>query len=338
MDILPPAPPADETAYLMPANEASTFKKLDTMEQISVLATPALTEGSSSDSIDASPQKKANAKSDGKAHEFRDYVSSARQATVARHYRLMRENQTWDFVDRMYKKYHKFDHASMTVREAFEKLEGYVDSSDPDADFPNIEHGFQTAEGIRAAGHPDWFQLIGLIHDMGKMMFVWGRPEDGQQGTADGDQWALGGDTWAVGCRIPDSTVMPHLNDSNPDMKHPVYSTEMGVYEPGCGLKNVRFAYGHDEYLYRMLVHNKCPFPEQALAMVRLHSCYPWHSCGEYARLEAADGSDAALKKWVQEFNKFDLYTKADVRPDVDKLWPYYQKLIDKYMPGKLQW
>ena len=55
---------------------------------------------------------------------------------------------------------------------------------------------FQTAEGIRAAGYPDWFQLIGLIHDIGKLQFLWGEKEDGMQGTGDGDQWALGGDTW----------------------------------------------------------------------------------------------------------------------------------------------
>lgn len=36
--------------------------------------------------------------------------------------------------------------------------------------------------GIRAAGHPDWFQLVGLIHDMGKIMFMWGNSADGQMG------------------------------------------------------------------------------------------------------------------------------------------------------------
>jgi hypothetical protein len=31
-------------------------------------------------------------------------------------------------------------------------------------------------------------QLIGLIHDIGKLQFLWGGKEDGQEGTADGDQ------------------------------------------------------------------------------------------------------------------------------------------------------
>ncbi|KAE9019960.1 hypothetical protein PR003_g13272, partial [Phytophthora rubi] len=47
---------------------------------------------------------------------------------------------------------------------------------------------------------------------------------------------------------------------------------------------------------------------------------------------------DHELLDWVLEFNKFDLYTKADVRPDVEQLWPYYQSIIDKYLPGKLCW
>lgn len=73
-------------------------------------------------------------------------------------------------------------------------------------------------------------------------------------GTADGPQWALGGDTWIVGCRIPDCTVFPEFNVLNPDQLHPVYGTEYGIYKPNCGLQNVMFAYGHDEYMYQMLV------------------------------------------------------------------------------------
>lgn len=42
----------------------------------------------------------------------------------------------------------------MTVMEAVDMLDGLVDESDPDVDFPNSFHAFQTAEGIRKA-HPD---------------------------------------------------------------------------------------------------------------------------------------------------------------------------------------
>ena len=70
--------------------------------------------------------------------------------------------------------------------------------------------------------------------------------------------------------------------------------------------------------------------------MIRYHSFYPWHVGGDYDHL--CNDKDRAMMKWVQEFNKFDLYSKADVVPDIDKLRPYYQNLIDKYIPGELRW
>lgn len=35
--------------------------------------------------------------------------------------------------------------------------------------------------------------------------------------------------------------------------------------------------------------------------------------------------------------SRYDLYTKSTTVPDIDELWPYYQSLIDKYLPGKLE-
>lgn len=42
----------------------------------------------------------------------------------------------------------------MSAMEALELLDQLVDESDPDVDFPNSYHAYQTAEGIRRA-HPD---------------------------------------------------------------------------------------------------------------------------------------------------------------------------------------
>ena len=268
--------------------------------------------------------------------EFRNYDDSSRQSTVELHYEMMRRNQTVAHVDRMCRKYHSFDHAKMTVWECFEALKTYVDSSDPDTELPNLEHMMQTAEAIRTAGEPEWFQLVGLIHDMGKVMFLWGAAEDGQLGAADFPQWSLGGDTWVVGCALPASAVLPRLNALNPDMQDERYSTEMGMYEARCGLHNLQYAYGHDEYMYQMLLANGATIPESGLAMIRFHSCYPLHSGGDYERF-MADG-DAELLEWVRKFNQYDLYTKANSRPNVAALWPYYQGLVDKFMPGALKW
>ena len=121
---------------------------------------------------------------------------------------------------------------------------------------------------------------------MGKIMFLWGNADDGQNGRScsshqpeDCKQWALGGDTFVVGCRIPDdAVVLPRYNVLNPDMADPRYRTEHGMYEPHCGLDALKFAWGHDEYMYRMLVANGCLIPREGLDMIRYHSAYPWHN------------------------------------------------------------
>ncbi|NXH61524.1 MIOX oxygenase, partial [Rhabdornis inornatus] len=66
----------------------------------------------------------------------------------------------------------------LEVMEALELLDQLVDESDPDVDFPNSFHAFQTAEGIRRA-HPDkdWFHLVGLLHDLGKVLVLFGEPQ-----------------------------------------------------------------------------------------------------------------------------------------------------------------
>ena len=35
-----------------------------------------------------------------------------------------------------------------------------------------IEHLLQTAEAIRRDGKPEWMQVAGLVHDLGKLLFL----------------------------------------------------------------------------------------------------------------------------------------------------------------------
>ncbi len=35
-----------------------------------------------------------------------------------------------------------------------------------------IEHLLQTAEAIRRDGKPEWMQVTGLVHDLGKLLFL----------------------------------------------------------------------------------------------------------------------------------------------------------------------
>jgi inositol oxygenase len=98
-------------------------------------------------------------------------------------------------------------------------------------------------------------------------------------------------------------------------------------------LDKVHLSWGHDEYLYHIV---KDYLPDEALYMIRYHSFYPWHNEGAYTHL--TNSKDQAHLKDVLEFNRYDLYTKTDERPDVTALEPYYRELISKFFPEALQW
>ena len=270
--------------------------------------------------------------------KFRKYDNAAPR--VVEHYLHMRSKQTVEHYDKMAAKYTFNDpNKKMTILDAFHKLESYIDASDPDLEIPNLFHLLQTAEGIRNAGHPEWFQIVGLLHDVGKIMFLWGTDDDGQNGYDHrGQQWSLGGDTFVCGCAIPDQIVFPEFNKLNKDMSNELYNTKYGIYDPYCGLDKLKFSWGHDEYMYRMLVANKALIPYEGLAMVRYHSAYSWHTYNAYEHL--CNERDIETKEWVKKFNEFDLYTKnSDNKINIDNIWPYYDALLNKYgLGGQLWW
>ncbi|QDT07286.1 hypothetical protein K227x_57130 [Rubripirellula lacrimiformis] len=253
--------------------------------------------------------------------QFRDYESDSRPS-VREFYRLNHQHQTFDFVQHKRKQYLGLDRQQMGVWEAMEFLNTLVDDSDPDTDLNQIEHLMQTAEAIRADGHPRWFILTGLIHDLGKVLCLFDEP-----------QWAVVGDTFPVGCAFSDKIVFSQFFDANPDSQDPLYSTPNGVYSPNVGLDNVFLSWGHDEYLYHVV---KEYLPEPALAMVRYHSFYPGHRENAYDHL--MDKDDHERMEWVRKFNPYDLYTKNKARPDVAALRPYYEDLINEFFPERLRW
>ena len=256
-----------------------------------------------------------------KEHKFRDYASEVRPS-VKEFYRLNHTHQTLDFVKAKKAQYCGLTTREMSVWEAMEFLNTLVDDSDPDTDASQIEHLMQTAEAIRKDGHPRWFILTGLLHDLGKVLCLYGEP-----------QWAVVGDTFATGCKFSDKVVFSEFFEANPDSQVQELQTENGIYEPGCGFENVHVSFGHDEYMYHVA---KDYMPPEALYMIRYHSFYPWHREGAYEHL--ASDVDREMKKWVLEFNKYDLYTKTDVRPNVEELRPYYEDLIAEFFPSKIRW
>src|SRR5262249_32855139 len=104
-----------------------------------------------------------------KKEEFRNYEADARP-TVREFYRLNHRYQTYDFVQAKKKELLSLSRRQMGIWEAMEYLNTLVDDSDPDTDLSQLEHLLQTAEQIRRDGHPRWFVLTGLIHDLGKML------------------------------------------------------------------------------------------------------------------------------------------------------------------------
>ncbi|XP_001627623.2 inositol oxygenase [Nematostella vectensis] len=271
-------------------------------------------------------KKKEISRKDKSKEEFRNYNINLQTDVVRETYKLMHKYQTVEFVQQKIKKWGSLSKTEMTVMEAVFMLDALVDESDPDTDLPNSAHAFQTAERIRA-DHPDkdWFQLVGLLHDMGKVLALWGDP-----------QWCVVGDTFPVGCQFSNKNVFPETFEDNPDTKVPEYSSKLGMYQENCGLENIYMSWGHDEYMYRVLKGNQCKIPKEGLYMVKFHSFYPWHCAGDYNYL--CNQEDMEMLPWIREFNKYDLYSKSDDVPDIDDLVPYYEHLISKYCPGKLRW
>ncbi|KAI0692894.1 myo-inositol oxygenase [Cytidiella melzeri] len=276
---------------------------------------------------------------------FRQYEDACDR--VKQFYKEQHEKQTMEFNLQIRASFKKTVRAKMGIWEAMEMLNTLVDDSDPDTSVSQIEHLLQTAEAIRRDGKPEWMQVAGLVHDLGKLLYLFGSE----------GQWDVVGDTFVVGCKFSDKIIYPDTFAGNPDFKDPVYSTEYGVYEPHCGLDNVMLSWGHDEvralphtrahlsssssineptqYLYHVL-KNQSSLPEAALHMIRYHSFYPWHRENAYQHL--TNVSDQRALDAVRAFNPYDLYSKSDEPVDPEKLKEYYQPLIARFFPEVIEW
>lgn len=253
--------------------------------------------------------------------QFRNYDAAANPG-VAEFYRQNHAFQTFDFVRAKESEYLPLQKGKKSIWEAAEFLNTLVDESDPDTDLSQIEHLMQTSEAIRRDGHPRWFVFTGFVHDLGKVLCLYGDP-----------QWAVVGDTFPVGCAYSDQIVFPEYFQANPDSKNPQYQDLYGIYEPNCGLDKVHLSWGHDEYIYRAM---KNYLPEPALYMLRYHSFYAAHKHGAYRHLMSQH--DEEMFEWVRKFNPYDLYSKGATKPNLRELRPYYDDLIAEFCPGQIAW
>ncbi|RYP67075.1 hypothetical protein DL769_005863 [Monosporascus sp. CRB-8-3] len=253
--------------------------------------------------------------------KFRQYEDACDR--VKNFYLEQHTKQTVAYNLKVRNHFHSRKREEMTVWEAIEKLNTLIDESDPDTSLSQIQHLLQSAEAIRRDGKPRWMQLTGLIHDLGKLLYFYGSE----------GQWDVVGDTFPVGCAFDEKIIYPGSFAANPDTQDPIYSTKNGIYTPGCGLDNVMLSWGHDEYLYHV-VKDQSTLPDEALAMIRYHSFYPWHREGAYRHF--MNDKDERMLEAVRAFNPYDLYSKSDGLPDVEQLKPYYLELINEYFPQKV--
>ena len=107
--------------------------------------------------------------------DYRNYEAPARDS-VREFYRLNHRYQTLEFVQEKRAQYLDLETRSMSIESALEFLNTLVDDSDPDIELDQLQHLLQTSEAIRRDGHPDWFVLTGLLHDLGKVLCLFGEP------------------------------------------------------------------------------------------------------------------------------------------------------------------
>ena len=253
--------------------------------------------------------------------QFRNYSADANPG-VTEFYRQNHAHQSLSFVLGKHVEFLGLKRGKKSIWEAADYLNTLVDDSDPDTDLTQIEHLLQTSEAIRRDGHPRWFVLTGFIHDLGKVLCLYGEP-----------QWAVVGDTFPVGCAYSDQIVFPEFFSANPNSQVPAYQTKYGIYEPHCGLDKVHLSWGHDEYIYNV---TKNYLPEEAQYMLRYHSFYAAHRHGAYKHL--MNKHDEQMFESVRKFNPYDLYSKGADRPNLSELKPYYDDLISEFFPAQIDW
>ena len=77
-------------------------------------------------------------------------------------------------------KFYEFNRGEYTIMELFEISDQIVDESDPDLHLSQLHHAIQTGERARQlypAPEMDWFWFTAFIHDLGKVLAVFGEPQ-----------------------------------------------------------------------------------------------------------------------------------------------------------------
>jgi len=176
-----------------------------------------------------------------------------------------------------------------------------------------------------------WLPLIGLLHDMGKVL--------AHKRMGGLKQHEVVGDTFPVGAPFAPANVYykDRFFEKNPDLdfsKSKSTGNRFGIYVKHCGFDEVEMSWGHDEYGAWLLENNINHFPAEAFYLIKYHSFYPWHKGGAYSEL--ANDKDYMTLPLLIFFQKSDLYSKRDTpytKQELKEKKEYYEQLTEKYIP-----
>jgi inositol oxygenase len=265
---------------------------------------------------------------------------------------------------------------SYYISEIIPYLNLVIDSSDPDVEFPQIYHGYQTAEAIKnnyienniyikniyiktLFSQNEW----NLIPDKYKKLYnqtindLYNHISDWSWLPLIGLIHDLGkvlilkefgnypehfsvGDIYPLGCSFSDANIYYEKNfhHKTPDFINSKYNTLLGIYNENIGFKNIEMTFSHDYYLSQVFKKSIHNLPFEAIYIIQFHSFYAWHTPKNNIRgyTYLASQEDWILLPLLKLFQKSDLYSKNLTLPNIDNIKPYYNNLISQYIPNKL--
>ena len=142
------------------------------------------------------------------AGDFRDFSGGTRPGVRA-HYLENHRQQSLAFVIEKKEEYLPLRRGHMGVFEALDALAEVVDASDPDLGLGQRDHSLQTAEALREAGRPRWMILTGLVHDLGKVLRLYGEPQCAGQVVSQGEVTVVLGDSGGVWQPLEQALAVP---------------------------------------------------------------------------------------------------------------------------------
>lgn len=306
--------------------------------------------------------------------DYRNYDNSVYQYRVERTYRRMIENQSLGYVLDTKAFYIRYPNIKKSIWDVFDLLNTVIDESDPDTNYPQIIHAYQTASAInniylkinnrrklkkiviKELFSPEEWHYIPFsikekykkyLHEQYAHIKEWdwfslvGFIHDLGKVLVLKEfgglpQWSVVGDTFPVGCSYSSKNLFYHKKYHRKNEDYKKYNA-YGIYQERCGFEKIHMSYGHDEYFASILEINKTKLPKEAIYIIRFHSFYTWHSPKKSnirGYTHLANEYDWMMLPLLKAFQKADLYSKKDFK-NMKHIKKLFSPLIRKYIGKK---